>query len=117
MARILVAEDDPAQAELRRWVLERAGHEVHVATNSRAAVSLLGGVDLLLLDLCFPDLADGLALIRTVHGMPIVILSGWPDDLYGRPEEALVSAILIKPVPVPELLRTIASAQSKSSSR
>ena len=37
----------------------------------------------------------------------IVVLSGWPDDLYGRPEETCVEQILLKPVPPAVLLETL----------
>jgi hypothetical protein len=37
----------------------------------------------------------------------VIVLSGWPDDLYGQPEEQLVSRILPKPVDGRELLSAI----------
>src|SRR6185437_2021538 len=69
MACILVAEDDPVQAELRRCVLERAGHQVRVAADRDAALGYLETADVVLMDLRFPALDDGLALIRrfTAH--------------------------------------------------
>lgn len=114
MACILVAEDDPVQAELRRCVLEQAGHEVRVAADRDAALGYLPAADVVLMDLRFPAVTDGLALIREIRGTPILVLSGWPEDLYGTPEEALVAEILVKPVPTGELLRAIASAQNRS---
>jgi DNA-binding LytR/AlgR family response regulator len=63
-----------------------------------------------LVDLRFPCAADGLALIREVRRrdskLPMIVLSGWPDDLYGAPEESLVSRIVLKGS-LHELLQTI----------
>lgn len=76
------------------------------------------GCDLLIMDLRFlncagvPDPREGRALIRRVReldrNVPVVVLSGWPDDLYGHPEEKMVSRVFIKPVPSRELLAAIA---------
>jgi hypothetical protein len=52
-----------------------------------------------------------MALIRGIRDLgcraPVIVLSGWPEDLYGQPEEQLVSCILLKPVRTRELLNTI----------
>jgi DNA-binding NarL/FixJ family response regulator len=73
--------------------------------------------DLVILDLRFPnalgesDAREGMALIRRIRDLgyraPLMVLSGWPEDLYGQPEEQLVSRILLKPVRTRELLETI----------
>ena len=38
---------------------------------------------------------------------PVIVLCGWPEDLYGQPEEQLVSRILLKPVRTHDFLNTI----------
>jgi DNA-binding response OmpR family regulator len=52
-----------------------------------------------------------MALIRRIRHLgyraPVIVLSGWPADLYGQPEERLVSCILLKPVSIRELLHAI----------
>jgi CheY-like chemotaxis protein len=73
--------------------------------------------DLVLMDLRFPnasgesDAREGMALIRRIRGLgygtPVIVLSGWPDDLQGQPEEQLVSRVLLKPVAPRDLLRNI----------
>jgi CheY-like chemotaxis protein len=110
MPRILVADDDLVQLELRKLLLEAAGHEVSLAFSTKQAVNHLRerGADLVILDLRFPnehgmpDSQEGLALIRGIHavgaGTPMVVLSGWPADIEGEPEEKLVRCILMKPV-------------------
>jgi CheY-like chemotaxis protein len=119
MSRILVADDDWMQLDLRKAVLEAAGHEVSVALEPSGALRQLElGWDLLIMDLRFlncagePDCREGLALIRRIREMgsrvPVVVLSGWPADLYGQPEEKMVSRVMVKPVPTRELLAAIA---------
>ena len=115
MARILVADDDSEQLKLSRMLLESAGHAVIVADQPGAMLRALeaSGPDLLIMDLRFPDLRVGLAVIRRIREqgskVPMIILSGWPEELYGQPEESMVQRILVKPVAAAELLDTIAS--------
>ena len=69
---------------------------------------------LFMMDLRFPNAAgqpdsrEGMALIRRIrqagYRLPVVVLSGWPEDLYGEPEEEMVSRIMVKPVRIPVLL-------------
>jgi CheY-like chemotaxis protein len=119
MPRILVADDDPVQLELRKMLLEAAGHEVLPAYSAMQVMRHLRerGADVVLLDLRFPnaqgepDSREGLALIRKVHetcaSAPIVLLSGWTEDIDGHPEEKLVRRILLKPVKPSLLVETI----------
>src|SRR5579863_7445214 len=110
MSRILVADDDPAQLDVRRLMLQASGYDVLLAMEpSDALAQLKRGCDLLIMDLRFlncagvPDPREGLALIRRIRELgnevPVVVLSGWPDDLYGSPEEKMVSRVMLKPVP------------------
>jgi CheY-like chemotaxis protein len=119
MPRILIADDDPIQLELRRMLLEAAGHEVSLAYSARQAVRHLRqkGADLVVLDLRFPnadgepDSREGLALIRGIHEIcataPIILLSGWTADIDGQPEEKLVRRILLKPVKPSALMQAV----------
>jgi|SRR5450432_963553 CheY-like chemotaxis protein len=119
MCRILVADDDRQQLDLRKLLLERAGHEVVLALDALETIRHLeqGHADLVIMDLRFPnasgipDSALGLALIRRIRDSgcraPVIVLSGWPDDLYGQPEEQLVSRIMVKPVKSAVLIAAI----------
>ena len=119
MARILVADDDLDQAILRKSLLEADGHEVDVALCTETTARLVeeGGEDLVIMDLRFanaagePDSSAGLALIRRIRDLgyraPVIVLSGWPEELYGQPEEKLVSRIIVKPVAMQVLLDAI----------
>ncbi|HKA01389.1 MAG TPA: response regulator [Candidatus Solibacter sp.] len=119
MYRILAADDDPLQLELRKTVLESAGHAVVTALSVRATTREIerGQVDLVVMDLRFPnvegegDCREGMRLIRHIRelddAVPIIVLSGWPEDLEGQPEEKMVSRVLLKPV-APKALLAVA---------
>ena len=113
MSRILIADDDPAQLDVHKKLLEALGHEVALAQDAEQTERHVARdwPDLLILDLRMPVSSVGLALIRRVREMgcskPVIVLSGWPDELYGRPEEKMVSRVLIKPAPVRELQAVI----------
>src|SRR3954452_57345 len=119
MPRILIADDDLTQLDLRKMVLEMAGHRVDIAMSASAVLRHIERhpADLVIMDLSFPnaageqDPAEGMALIRRIrelgHAFPVIVLSGWPEGLYGQPEESMVSRVLVKPVMTPMLLDTI----------
>lgn len=78
-ARILVAEDDPKQAELIRIYLERDGHQVRVVGDGRSALEHCRGrrPDLLVLDVMMPKV-DGLDVCRALRAesdLPILMLT------------------------------------------
>jgi len=83
---VLIAEDNEINAILARAALTRAGHEVHVVTNGKAAVDALAGplrFDVVLMDLHMPvlDGMDAIARIRKAEAergappIPILVLS------------------------------------------
>ncbi len=88
-ARILVAEDDEDNQELIRYILDRAGAGVTVASNGLQAVEIVekneasgSPFDLILMDLEMPVLSGYLATqqIRAKgHDLPIVAFSGNSD--------------------------------------
>src|SRR5450432_3274085 len=116
MFRILVADDDALQLDLRKQLLEIAGYQVETALTVRQTVRRLENapadlaihlvIHLVIMDLRFPnafgeaDPREGMALIRGIRDLgcqvPVIVLSGWPDALYGQPEEQLISRILLK---------------------
>ncbi|MFY1670007.1 response regulator transcription factor [Plantactinospora sp. WMMB334] len=78
-ARILVAEDDPKQANLVRLYLEREGHSVLVVGDGRAALEQARArrPDLVVLDVMMPVL-DGLDVCRILRAestLPILLLT------------------------------------------
>jgi two-component system, OmpR family, alkaline phosphatase synthesis response regulator PhoP len=90
VSRIVVAEDDPKQAELIRRYAVAEGHEVTVVGDGRAAVDEVRRrtPDLLVLDVMMPRL-DGLDVCRILRGspgteeLPILVLTArrGEDDL------------------------------------
>jgi DNA-binding response OmpR family regulator len=90
-ARILVAEDDPKQADLVRKYLEREGHVAVVVHDGRSAIdeARRRRPDLLVLDLMMPRV-DGLDVCRVLRAdqaateqLPIIMLTArsTEDDL------------------------------------
>ncbi|HEY8474579.1 MAG TPA: response regulator transcription factor [Natronosporangium sp.] len=78
-ARILVAEDDPKQANLIRIYLEREGHKVLVVGDGRSALDQCRArkPDLVVLDVMMPKL-DGLDVCRVLRAessVPILLLT------------------------------------------
>ncbi|MCS7026785.1 MAG: response regulator [Bryobacteraceae bacterium] len=110
MADLLVVEDDRQQMEVRRLILQQAGHRVECATSAREAKDYLcqHQPDLLLMDLRLPRTEDGLELIRhSRQHAPhtrIVVLSGWTAEFERQPEHALVDRVVAKPVRSERLL-------------
>lgn len=81
--RILVVEDDPQNLYLVKFLLERAGHEVLVATDGIQAVDLAveHKPDLILMDMLLPRM-DGWAATRALKSeqglaIPIIALTAY----------------------------------------
>ena len=78
-ARLLVAEDDPKQAELIRRYLEREGHSVVVVHDGRAAIDECRRrrPDLAVLDVMMPrvDGLDACRVLRAEGDLPIILLT------------------------------------------
>lgn len=89
-ARILIADDDRALAELLADYLRHEAFEVELVHDGGAALDRLGAAalprpDLLILDVMMPGL-DGIATLKRLraasHGLPVIMLSarGEPVD-------------------------------------
>ena len=117
MPRILVADDDAWQLELRCRLLEAVGHKVALAFSPSEAMRHINTVDVIIMDLRFPnsegdsDPAEGLGLIRRIREsgchLPVIVVSGWPEDLEGRPEAQMVTKVMLKPVGMQNLIHVI----------
>lgn len=88
MARILLADDDPATRDLVKRALEADGHTVQVTQDGSEALQQLqeGGLrfDLLVSDVEMPML-DGVALAEQAFplqpGLRVLLMSGFSDQL------------------------------------
>lgn len=81
---ILIVDDEELIRELLQWMLQDAGHTVHVARNGQDAMAFLnahGPVDVVLSDINMPCM-DGIELQRQMHAtwpdLPILLTSGRP---------------------------------------
>lgn len=103
MARVLVVEDDTSQLEIRRQILEHAGHEVVTATDVSEALERWTDCPVVLMDLRIPEPEDGMRLIQAIAGKArIIVLSGGQVD-----PRLPVDEILTKPCPSRRLIESI----------
>lgn len=111
--RILAVEDEPEVLDVVRAVLSASGHTVLTAASGREALEILGRetVDLVVTDLGMPGMT-GLALaaeIKRRRPLPVVLLTGWADELEAGPGGG-VEAVIAKPFTREMLLAGIARA-------
>jgi CheY-like chemotaxis protein len=107
MARILVVEDDTSQLEIRRQILEHAGHQVVTAQDAAQALERWHDSpnmpSVVVMDLRIPEAEDGLRLIQEIAGKArIIVLSGGQVD-----PDLPVDEFLTKPCPSKRLLEAI----------
>ncbi|HET9799004.1 MAG TPA: response regulator [Gemmatimonadaceae bacterium] len=112
LPHVLVAEDNTLVADAMRLLFEETGHRVTTAGTIAGVVRAASDdpVDLLLLDLGLAD-GDGLDVLdqlRAREALPrvSVALTGRDEpDVIERCKAAGCREVLLKPVPVGELLR------------
>jgi CheY-like chemotaxis protein len=132
VAKILVVDDDRAVLATIQILLERAGHQVVVASEGRKGLEIFehGNFDLLFLDIFMPGM-DGLEAMRLAQQQhpltPIIVISGNPtlaDSATGPDFLTMATKLgatrsLQKPFKPAILLATVAScleAANRSSS-
>lgn len=109
-ARVLVAEDNPINQKLTRYLLENLGLSVSVAEDGRQAYEAIrqSNVDLVLMDCQMPDW-DGLMATRAIrdweretgrqHRLPIVALTAYAMNGFEHDcAEAGMDDYLVKPL-------------------
>ncbi len=115
MGRILVAEDNPANLELMREILDIQGHEIIEAHDGSEALrqAELANPDLILLDVNMPVL-NGFEVLQQLRANPqfasikVVALTAYA--MRGDREKALEAgfdAYLTKPIDIQTLTETI----------
>lgn len=111
--RILCVDDRVASLEVRRALLTQVGYSVLIASDPAAALAIVDkvNVDLVVLDYSFPGQMNGEELAHRLKvkkpGMPLIMLSGYPD-LPASARES-VDALIAKGAGGPsELLNMIA---------
>ncbi len=114
--RVLIADDEPLEAEGLRVRLQALGHDVaavvYDGTTAVAQAATLSP-ELIFLDFRLPRL-DGMAAAQRIlagRRVPIVLLTGLLDaELEAQAMEVGIAGYLVKPVDQPELRQSIAKA-------
>ncbi|MBU0490980.1 MAG: response regulator [Chloroflexi bacterium] len=83
--RILVIEDEPDTREQIRAALESHGCDVVLAADGAAGWLLVGGADLIILDIVLPGALDGWQFLRRLkkdvpNPPPTIVISGLLDE-------------------------------------
>lgn len=117
--RILLADDEETFLHATADLLRREGYECETVPDAPSALAKVktSPYDLLISDLEMPG-NENLALIREVGdvagGLPVIIITGFPSTTSAIAAiELPVSAYLLKPVALPELLDRVASAVAR----
>ena len=114
--RILVVEDNHDVRELAEAMLAAADYEVVSAPSGESALALLEreSVDLLFTDVIMPGGMNGLQLIEKVHearpGMPVLVTTGYMDELPARGSKGQALEVLAKPYEHQDLLDRVHAA-------
>ena len=114
--RILVVEDNEDVRELAEAMLAAADYDVLAAPSGERALELLATekVDLLFTDVIMPGGMNGLQLIEQVHasrpGMPVLVTTGYMDELPARGMREKSLDVLAKPYQHQDLLDRVHAA-------
>ncbi len=111
---VLIIDDDKFLIKLMAKAIENAGYNVMTACQGKQAIELLSkqSVDLIMLDLMMPEM-DGLAFLHWLRqeaklSMPVLVQTAMvKNDTEKQVITAGASALLFKPVKVPELIAKI----------
>lgn len=130
MAHVLVVDDDEANRESLRFVLEDAGHQVREAATGGEALAVLRAAPeglVVLLDLLMPGVVDGLGVLRAAaadadlaarHAWVVVTAASERELAAASGPAAEVGALVVrKPFDIDELLVAVASAAERAGAR
>lgn len=119
--RIMVVEDNDDVRELAESMLEMAGYEVVSAPSGERALDMLESgehADLLFTDVIMPGGINGLELIERVHarrpGLPVLVTTGYMDELPGRGTPSGALDVLAKPYQHQDLLDRVGAALARA---
>lgn len=115
MAHVLIVDDDEADLQLMRTILEAGGHELHQARNGEDALKLYlrHPIDVVVTDVQMPR-GDGIELITALRGLDsgasIVAVSGKAPHKLQVAQLAGARSILTKPVTKESLTEAVEKA-------
>jgi nitrogen-specific signal transduction histidine kinase/ActR/RegA family two-component response regulator len=119
-ARILVVDDEADVREAMADILRLERHEVDEAPDGKAAIELASrrSYNLIVSDLGMPGMS-GIEVLRLVRdmqpGAATMLVTGWGQQLGAdRASEEGIDRILSKPVPMADLLRSVAELLSET---
>ena len=112
MERILVIEDEASILRGLKDNLESEGYSVSTASDGKKGLekALKESVDLVLLDLMLPDI-DGLEvlkIIRKVSTVPVIVITGHPQDVSEiHLADLKIEGYIEKPISLATVLNTL----------
>ena len=118
--RILVVDDEPALASVLQRLLESEGHVVTPCTGGVEALERFDPVahELVMTDLGMADL-NGLQLAAALHARspatPVILVTGWGNELDPDHPPPGISRVLAKPYRLAAVLEAIATALADES--
>ncbi|OGL02534.1 MAG: hypothetical protein A3D33_10505 [Candidatus Rokubacteria bacterium RIFCSPHIGHO2_02_FULL_73_26] len=118
--KIVVVDDEPTIVQMCLKVLSEQGHAVQGFSNTREALSYLGGgpsVDLLIVDYKMPEL-NGFEFIERAWVLHpkmrvVMITAHGTQELLGHAADTGVHGLVLKPFTPAELARTIKTAMEE----
>ena len=114
-ARILVADDDPASAELLTYFLESNGFDVSTAPDGNRALEMgtSGDFELVILDVHMP-MYDGVEVLQflrkrhKLHPIKVIALTGdASDEVRSALASSGIDSFFIKPVDLAQLRQEV----------
>jgi CheY-like chemotaxis protein len=117
--RIMIVDDDREGSEPLSRLLQRAGYEVHLVTDSRHA--LQSAIEFqphaVILDFLMPELHGGdvawqLASSPRLQNVKVIVASAYPKEEIQRALPPTKIPIMPKPIDMEELLRLLAEKTS-----
>ncbi|MEO6778872.1 MAG: PAS domain S-box protein [Gemmatimonadaceae bacterium] len=114
---VLLVDDEPAVRAVAARILEQAGYTVHAAAGGAEALALHatlnGAVDLVVTDMVMPSMT-GTAIATELRmrqpQLPVIIMSGLPNEAMAREVAGDSVSILRKPFSPQALTRKVAEA-------
>lgn len=111
---VLIIDDDKFLIKLMAKAIERAGYNVMTASQGKQAIELLSqqSADLIVVDLMMPEM-DGLAFLHWLRqeaelNIPTLVQTAMvKSDTEKQVMNAGASALIFKPVKVPDLIARI----------